>query len=113
MLSSANPSLKSRCFVLQTKAKMPTPSCLVKPVSLTKIPGRYLAHQESLPKLPVPPLKQTCDRYLAALEPIVDAEELKNTCRLLEEFQLPGGVGERLQKSLEKRASKLDNWVRH
>ncbi|MCJ8748664.1 hypothetical protein PDJAM_G00167340 [Pangasius djambal] len=94
-----------------TKAGMGKPSCLVKPVSLTKIPGRYLAHQESLPKLPVPPLKQTCDRYLAALEPIVDAEELKHTCRLLEEFQLPGGVGERLQNSLERRASKLENWL--
>lgn len=90
---------------------MAKPSCLVKPVSWTKIPGRYLAHQESLPKLPVPPLKQTCDRYLAALEPIVDAEMLNHTCRLVEEFQLPGGVGARLQKSLERRASTLENWV--
>lgn len=92
---------------------MAKPSCLVKPVSLTKIPGRYLAHQESLPNLPVPPLKQTCDRYLAALEPIVNAEELKHTRGLLEEFQLPGGVGDQLQKSLERRASKLENWVRY
>ncbi|KAK3527286.1 hypothetical protein QTP86_018602 [Hemibagrus guttatus] len=92
------------------KAGMAKPSCLVKPVALSKIPGRYLAHQESLSKLPVPPLKQTCDRYLAALEPIVEAEELTHTRRLLEEFQLTGGVGERLQKSLERRASKLENW---
>lgn len=97
----------------QTKAGMAMPSCLVKPVALTKIPGRYLAHQESLPKLPVPPLKQTCDRYLATLEPIVEAEELKHTHKLLEEFQQPGGVGERLQKRLESRASKLENWVRY
>ncbi|XP_027021219.1 carnitine O-acetyltransferase isoform X1 [Tachysurus fulvidraco] len=94
-----------------TKAGMVMPSCLVKPVALTKIPGRYLAHQESLPKLPVPPLKQTCDRYLATLEPIVEAEELKYTHKLLEEFQQPGGVGERLQKGLESRASKLENWL--
>ncbi|TVK72986.1 Carnitine O-acetyltransferase [Bagarius yarrelli] len=90
---------------------MTKPTCLVKPVSLTKITGRYLVHQESLPKLPVPPLNQTCERYLSILEPIVDPEALKHTNRLVEEFQLPGGVGERLQKSLERRASRLPNWL--
>ncbi|KAI4875769.1 hypothetical protein NFI96_024285 [Prochilodus magdalenae] len=93
------------------KTGMAKPSWLVKPVALTRIPGRYLAHQESLPKLPVPPLKQTCDRYLAALEPIVDAEQLKHTQELVDQFQAPGGVGERLQKGLEHRARKAENWL--
>uniref|UniRef100_A0AAR2JEL3 Choline/carnitine acyltransferase domain-containing protein n=1 Tax=Pygocentrus nattereri TaxID=42514 RepID=A0AAR2JEL3_PYGNA len=88
-----------------------SPSSLLKPVALTRIPGRYLAHQESLPKLPVPPLKQTCDRYLAALEPIVDSEMLKNTQELVKEFQAQGGVGDRLQKGLEHRSRKTDNWL--
>uniref|UniRef100_A0A8C1SRQ0 Carnitine O-acetyltransferase a n=1 Tax=Cyprinus carpio TaxID=7962 RepID=A0A8C1SRQ0_CYPCA len=87
------------------------PSCLVKPVSVTRIAGRYLAHQEGLPKLPVPPLQQTCERYLAALTPIVDPEELNHTRKLLEEFQKPGGVGERLQKGLEQRGKKMENWL--
>ncbi|KAF7688729.1 carnitine O-acetyltransferase isoform X2 [Silurus meridionalis] len=98
-------------FRAMTKSGMGRPACLVKPVCLSKIPGRYLAHQESLPKLPVPPLKQTCDRYLAALEPIVTPEELQHTHRLVEEFQLPGGLGDRLQSSLERRAKKLENWL--
>lgn len=85
-------------------------SSLVRPVAVTKVPGRYLAHQESLPKLPVPPLQQTCERYLRALEPIVEEEDLQHTRQLLEEFQT-GGVGERLQKSLERKARKTDNWV--
>ena len=87
------------------------PSALVKPVSVTKIVGRYLVHQEGLPKLPVPPLKQTCERYLAMLEPIISEEELGHTRDLMAEFLSPGGVGERLQKGLERRARKTENWV--
>uniref|UniRef100_A0A3B4XH26 Carnitine O-acetyltransferase n=1 Tax=Seriola lalandi dorsalis TaxID=1841481 RepID=A0A3B4XH26_SERLL len=71
---------------------------------------RSLVHQEGLPKLPVPPLKQTCERYLASLEPIVSEEELEHTRKLVEEF-LKGGVGGRLQKGLERRARKADNWL--
>jgi len=87
------------------------PSCLVKPVVTHHIPERCVVHQEGLPKLPVPPLKQTCERYLAMLEPIVSEDELEHTRRLVAEF-LQGGVGERLQKSLERRARKTENWVR-
>ncbi|XP_036384440.1 carnitine O-acetyltransferase-like isoform X2 [Megalops cyprinoides] len=93
------------------KASLVKPSALVKPVSVTKIAGRYLAHQEGLPKLPVPPLKQTCERYLAVLEPIISEEELSHTRQLMSEFLRSGGVGERLQKGLERRARKTENWL--
>ncbi|KAG7275677.1 hypothetical protein CRUP_028838, partial [Coryphaenoides rupestris] len=86
------------------------PSCLVKPVVTHHIPERCVVHQEGLPRLPVPPLRQTCERYLAMLEPIVSVDELEHTRRLVAEF-LQGGVGERLQKSLERRARKTENWL--
>lgn len=70
-----------------------------------------LAHQDGLPKLPVPPLRQTCERYLAALEPLVSEEEMDHTRQLMAEFLSSGGVGERLQKGLERRARKTENWV--
>lgn len=87
------------------------PLGFLKPPSLTKVAGRFKAHQESLPRLPVPPLQQTLDHYLRTLQPIVSEEEWAHTKQLVEEFQAAGGVGERLQKGLERRAKKMENWV--
>ncbi|XP_041428397.1 carnitine O-acetyltransferase isoform X2 [Xenopus laevis] len=86
------------------------PVRLVKPVSLVKLPGRYLAHQEGLPCLPVPPLQQTLDKYLLALKPLISQEEWSHTSELVEDFRT-SGVGERLQKGLERRARKTENWL--
>ncbi|XP_078406319.1 carnitine O-acetyltransferase-like isoform X3 [Cetorhinus maximus] len=93
------------------RATLVKPGCLVRPIAPTKQPGRYLVHQKSLPRLPVPPLQQTLERYLLALEPIVSQEELENTKQIVKEFGQKGGVGERLQASLERRARKTENWL--
>ncbi|XP_074082091.1 carnitine O-acetyltransferase-like isoform X1 [Macrotis lagotis] len=83
----------------------------LKLISLREVPRRFQAHQNSLPRLPVPPLQQTLDHYLQILKPIVSMEEWNNTKRLVDEFQGSGGVGAQLQKRLQQRARKTDNWL--
>ncbi|XP_061587601.1 carnitine O-acetyltransferase-like [Cololabis saira] len=100
----------SRTLVGMAKSAARPPH-LVRPVAAHRLPGRYLSHQGSLPSLPVPPLQQTCQRYLEALEPIMEPEELERSRGLVEGFGRRGGVGERLQRGLEERARSTDNWL--
>ncbi|KAM5185256.1 carnitine O-acetyltransferase isoform 1-T1 [Callospermophilus lateralis] len=87
------------------------PLGLLRPSSLMKVSSRFKTHQDALPRLPVPPLQQSLDHYLKALQPIVSEEEWAQTKQLVDEFQTSGGVGERLQKGLERRAKKTENWL--
>nr|XP_054365430.1 carnitine O-acetyltransferase isoform X3 [Mirounga angustirostris] len=95
-------------FAVRTVVK---PLGFLRPSSLMNVSSRFKAHQDSLPRLPVPALRQSLDRYLKALQPIVSEEEWAQTKQLVEEFQTAGGVGERLQKGLERRARKTENWL--
>lgn len=50
------------------------------------VPGKTFASQDKLPKLPVPPLEETCRRYLRALEGLQDPEEHTKTKEVVREF---------------------------
>ena len=73
--------------------------------------GNMLKYQASLPKLPVPPLQQSLQKYLKAVRPLVNDAEFKRTHKVVEEFGMKNGIGEKLQKALEDRAKTRDNWV--
>jgi len=60
----------------------------------------------------VPPLAQTLQRYLRALEPLLPPDELEHTHRIVQKFGCSGGLGEKLQRELIKRAKHSHNWVR-
>uniref|UniRef100_A0A671KNZ9 Carnitine O-acetyltransferase b n=1 Tax=Sinocyclocheilus anshuiensis TaxID=1608454 RepID=A0A671KNZ9_9TELE len=65
-----------------------------------------------VPPQPVPPLLQTLQRYLTALEPLLPPDELQHTRKIVQKFGCPGGQGEKLQRELIKRAKHSHNWVR-
>lgn len=75
--------------------------------------GPMLRYQKSLPKLPVPALKDTLEKYLKSVRPLVSSEEYAKTEVAVAEFQKPGGIGEELQKRLLAKASSPNviNWL--
>jgi len=70
-----------------------------------------MSMESQLPHLPVPPLQQSMDKYLNAVEPLLTEKELKRTTAAVDEFRRPGGMGEKLQSLLQDRAAKTDNWL--
>ncbi len=62
--------------------------------------------QNSLPKLPLPTLEQTCKLYLQIVAPLLSEQEIYRTQAVVEEFQQESG--QKLQQQLEiiNRASK-------
>ncbi|KAM3858173.1 carnitine O-acetyltransferase b [Diretmus argenteus] len=65
----------------------------------------------SVPTQPVPPLAQTLQGYLRALEPLLPPDELQHTRKMVQQFGKPGGLGQSLQHNLERRARHTKNWI--
>ncbi|PCH35943.1 acyltransferase ChoActase/COT/CPT [Wolfiporia cocos MD-104 SS10] len=74
--------------------------------------SRTFARQNELPRLPIPPLEDTCRRYLAALEGLQDAKEHERTRRAVEDFLQNDGPmwQERLEKYAEDKASYIEEF---
>ncbi|OCH85553.1 acyltransferase ChoActase/COT/CPT [Obba rivulosa] len=70
------------------------------------------AHQRELPKLPIPPLEETCRRYLTALEGLQDAVEHEATKRAVEDFLQNDGprMQERLMEYATDKASYIEEF---
>ncbi|KAF2754486.1 hypothetical protein EJ05DRAFT_489198 [Pseudovirgaria hyperparasitica] len=72
-------------------------------------PGVTFAHQDSLPKLPIPDLEPSLKKYLASLEPLHSSKEHRDTERAVEEFLKQDGPD--LQEKLKKYASGRSNYI--
>ncbi|KAL5011511.1 hypothetical protein ScPMuIL_010062 [Solemya velum] len=80
------------------------------PLKVTRIPGgRMFSVQDSLPRLPVPPIAQTMDKFLESVQPLLSEEELQQTHRVVKEFVKSDGP--KLQVLLEERSNKKINWL--
>ncbi|KAG2183480.1 hypothetical protein INT43_006486 [Umbelopsis isabellina] len=75
--------------------------------------GPMLRYQKNLPKLPVPPLAATMNKYLQSVRPLLDDADYEKTVKAVQEFQSKGGLGEKLQERLVARANdpNIINWM--
>lgn len=64
---------------------------------------------EKCPPLPLPKLDDTLDRYYRNLLPFGTETELKNSKKLIEDYR--NGLGRKVHKLLEKKATIEKNWV--
>ncbi|KAG1147892.1 hypothetical protein G6F37_003664 [Rhizopus arrhizus] len=78
-----------------------------------KAAGPMLRYQNNLPKLPVPALSATLQKYLQSVRPLLNDAEFKKTEEAVKNFEAPGGLGQELQKRLLARANdpKVINWM--
>jgi len=70
---------------------------------------KLLLQQPDLPKLPVPELEKTLQRYLEAVQPILQPQQFERAQELAK--QLAENEGPELQHHLVERQMKLKNWV--
>lgn len=71
--------------------------------------GITFAHQDKLPKLPIPELDSSMQKYLAALKPLQSAREHAETAQAVEEFLK--GEGPELQDRLKKYATGKTSYI--
>jgi hypothetical protein len=76
---------------------------------LPKDAPKTFSRDEGLEKLPLPKLEESLDRYYRNLLPFGDNSELENSRKVIQEFK--NGIGKKLHKMLEEKASKEKNWV--
>ncbi|KAG1469045.1 hypothetical protein G6F56_003491 [Rhizopus delemar] len=72
-----------------------------------------LRYQKNLPKLPVPALSATLQKYLQSVRPLLNDAEFQKTEQAVKNFESPGGIGQELQQRLLARANdpNVVNWM--
>lgn len=72
-------------------------------------PGITFAHQDRLPKLPIPDLENSCKKYLSALKPLQTPKEYNDTVIAVQDFLRTDGPV--LQDKLKKYANGKANYI--
>jgi len=84
------------------------------PASRKSAMGVTFDHQDKLPKLPIPDLKQTCERYLDSLKPLQTPREHEESKASIEDFLRADGpeLNERLKKYATGRTSYIEQFCK-
>ncbi|KAL4754916.1 hypothetical protein BDW72DRAFT_200326 [Aspergillus terricola var. indicus] len=105
-------------LTMESPRSHPAPEPKIKPTTVdggltdqvkTKKGGITFAHQDSLPKLPIPDLESTCKKYLDALSPLQTPKEQEETRAAVREFLKGEGPG--LQERLQKYATSQTSYI--
>ncbi|KAL5049728.1 hypothetical protein BDW71DRAFT_153426 [Aspergillus fruticulosus] len=105
-------------LTMESPRSHPAPEPKIKPTTMdggltdhvkTKKGGITFAHQDSLPKLPIPDLESTCKKYLDALSPLQTPKEQEETRAAVRTFLKGEGPG--LQERLQKYATSQTSYI--
>ena len=64
-----------------------------------------------VPPLPLPDIDATLDRYLDALKAVIPVDQMAETEKLVTEFRQNDDLKQRVDRALEERSQKKQNWV--
>lgn len=98
-------------LLAKSPKKLATDGALFGPEASSCFLVQTRSMSQVLPKLPIPPLQQSLDKYLRSIKPLVDDEDFAHTQEVVEVFSRQGGHGEKLQSQLVKRSAREDNWL--
>ena len=76
--------------------------------------GITFSHQDKLPKLPIPELERTCQKYLQVLRPLQTSREHAETRHAVDEFLRSDGpeLQEKLKSYAEGRTSYIEQFCK-
>ncbi|CAG9784470.1 unnamed protein product [Diatraea saccharalis] len=103
--------------MLRTGCKIALARTILKPyassyellANYTSVQSETQMNIQNLPRLPVPKLSDTLEKYLRTVKPHLNEDEFSKTVKLVKNFET--GEGKRLQSLLEKRAQTHLNWL--
>ena len=97
----------------KTAAMSKQPTSSPKQNGITPSAGTF-SYQDKLPRLPIPPLEKTCERYLGALKPLQTNREHRDTQVAIQQFLKSEGpeLDERLRKYATGKTSYIEQFCR-
>lgn len=75
----------------------------------SKLPTLYF--QKSLPRLPIPLVDKSCERFLAAVQPITSADEFKETQQVVEKFRMHEAADLNAMLKIKDEANKHTSYI--